>query len=319
MFRLRCIKLVFLSVAVVLLSGCISQVSTPNFARGGDVINVGLGGLKRNADGHLILASDLTVTITDSLSVVHSPQVLGVYRVYPDHTSSYSVGAQNPSHPQYGDLVPHDGGVWTTIRLSAPNNAPLPLATGPATLSIVSAKLTQTSKPNEGTYANFPLNILPGTGVASLSDSQNLAYQTDGYLSVKPSATAAVPLGGAQIEIIFDADVTASDPIELRMVPQHHDPNLSLIQSVTDNGNGTKTLLAILTNPNGFVELGSWTQGQSSLYDLEMAIVSDSGGVTNTPNAELGDVFTVTGNSYYIDLNGDVVPGITPVLSNEFF
>jgi hypothetical protein len=316
----RRLQLLILAASLLLLSGCISQVPTPGFARTGDVINVGLGGIKRNAGGQLITTADLVVTITDSDAVVHVPRIKGVYRVYPDHTSMYAVGAQFRGNPPFGDLYPHDGAVWMTLLLVDPGSSlPLPLATGPAVLSVSSAKLTQTAKNEDGQYDSFSLEILPGTGQQSQMDNQNLAYQTEGFLSLKPSAAPAVAVGGVQVEIVFDSSVTAADPIELRVVPMHHDPNSSLIQSVTDNGDSTKTLRAMLTNPNGYVPVGAWSQGQSTLFDLELAIVSHGGGVASTATADLPTVFTVTTNSYYCDLNGDVVPGITPVLSNEIF
>ena len=311
--------LVVLALFSLTLSGCISLVPTPSYARAGDVVNIGLGGVKRNASGQLVLTSDLTVTITDANSIVHTPQVVGTYRVFPDHTSQYAVGAQDRVGGSFFDLYPHDGALWVTLRLSDATNAPLPLATGDAFITISSAKLTQTAKENEGDYSNFPITILAGTGTPSLSDQQNQAYQTEGFLSIKPSVTPGVTVGGAQIEIIFDDTVTAGNPFELRVVTQTHDPNAGLIQSVTDNGDGTKTLKAILTNPNGYVPVASWAQGQSTLLDLDLAIVSSGGGVAATANADLPTKYTVTANSYYVDLNGDIVPGVVPVLSNDFF
>jgi len=318
-FNFRSMLLVVFITGASLISGCISLAPTPGFARAGDVINASLGGIKRNADGQLILTTDLTVTITDSNSITHTPKILGTYRAFPDHTSQYAVSAQDRSDTNFGDLYPHDGSIWVTIRLTDAGNVPLPLATGPATLSITSSKLTQTFKVNEGVYTSLPIEILPGTGTPSLTDSQNLAYQTEGFLSVEPSVVPTTTVGGVQIEIIFDASVTSSDPIELRVVPQHHDPNSGLIQSVTDNGDGTKTLRAFLTNPNGFVAVNSWSQGQSTLKDLSLAIVSKNGSVAYTPNANLSSVYTVTGNSFYVDLNGNVISGIVPQLSNQFF
>jgi len=137
---------------------------------------------------------------------------------------------------------------------------------------------------------------------------------------VRPSAPAAVTVGGAQFEIIFDASLSAGAPIEFSLVPQHHDPNAKLIQNVTDNGDGTKTLKAVLTNPAGFAAtLNDWSQGMSSLYDLDLAIVGENGSPAWVADSDIGNYFTVTANSFYIDVNGEVIPGIVPVISNEFF
>lgn len=308
-----------LTLAVLLcLAGCISLVSTPDFARPGDVVNVGLGGIKRNADGQLLEQDDVSVTITDSASVVHTPQVLGVYRAFPDYASQYSVQAQVGA-PTANDLYPHDGAVWVTIRLTDPLNFPLPMATGPAVLAVSAPKLTQTAHANDGVYSNFPIEILPGTGQPSQSDSQNLAYQPNGYLSIKPNATPTTTIGGAQIEVTFKRSYVPATPFDLRAVPLNHDPNLSLIQSIEENGDGTATLTAILTNPNGFTAVTSWTQGQSSYYDLGLALVSDGGGVAAVSNAQLPTSTDISITGYYIDLNGDTVPSLNPVLLNEFF
>jgi len=304
-------------VALVILSGCIGQVPTPGFARKGDVVNLNLGGIKRNANMQEINITDLTVTITDSDSQVYSPQLLGTYRAFPDHTSQYAVSAQNRADPNFGQLYPHDGALWLTIRLFDPQSGPLPLAVGPATISISSPKLVQTSFTYDGDYTNIPIEILPGTGTPSLADNQNQAYQTNTYLTVAPSTTTGVgTVGGMQVEIVYNDSVTSGDPYELRAVPLNHDPNISLIQSITDNGDGTKTLVAMLTNPNGFVDLPSWTQGQSTYFDLRLGLVS-SKGLTAFQNW-MTDFTLVTTNSFYVDINGNPIGAASPVLLKEF-
>ena len=145
------------------------------------------------------------------------------------------------------------------------------------------------------------------------------AYRSDYYISIKPSGAFATTVGGLQVELVIDENQAGTDAVERRLVPVHHDPNLNLVQSIVDNGDGTKTLTAVLTNPNGFVDLASWSQGQSTIYDLDLALVSYGSGLDAVPTASLGSYVTVTGaNSFYVDLNGDVIPGVSPVLSNEF-
>jgi hypothetical protein len=301
------------AAALFVLSGCISKVPTPSFARPGDVVNIGLGGIKRNTGMQLIGRDNLTVTITDANSVVHTPQILGTYRVFPDHTSIYAVEAQDRNHGDYGQLYPHDGAVWMTIRLFDPSTGNLPLAVGDATISVSSPDLIQTGHVDDGDYASFPIEILPGVGQVSITDNQNLAYQTNTYLTVRPSTTAGVSeIGGAQFEITFKSLITYDDAFEMRMVPLNHDPNLSLIQSIVDNGDGTKTLTAFLTNPNGFVPLASWSQGKSSFLDLHVGLVSTNGGAAFQ---NFINTMSMTTNSFYVDGNGDPIPGISPVFS----
>jgi hypothetical protein len=317
MTRFHQIVAVLLAITMLMLSGCISLVPTPNYARAGDVVNIGLGGLKRNANMQFVNPWEMTITLTDANTVEHTPQVVGVYRVFPDHTSSYSVTAQERNNTTFGDLYPHDGAVWVTVRLTDSGRVPLPLAVGPAFITVDSPQLTQTGKTNEGEYSSFPIEILPGTGQPSLTDQQNQAYQTDGYLTIKPSAPLVGAVGGVQLEIVFDASLTDNDPIDLSVVPLNHDPNLNLIQRVADNGDGTKTLTALLTNPRGFDDLTNYDQLESNHYDLYLGLISWNGEIAAITDESMDTYFTITENSYYADLNGDPIPGVAPVLTNE--
>ena len=87
-----------------ILSGCIGLQTVPRIARSGDVVNFTLGGFKRNIDAQALVKGDLTVTLTDSNSVVHNPEVLGIYRAFPDNASEYAVNVQDRNDMDYGDL-----------------------------------------------------------------------------------------------------------------------------------------------------------------------------------------------------------------------
>jgi hypothetical protein len=315
-------------MAAIVLSGCIGAAPTPDFAQPGGIVNVNLGGIKRNTGSQQILTTDLTVTITDSASQQYTPKVTGVFKAFPDHTSQYAVDVQDRGDPNAGALVPHDGAFWMTLALCSPANAVLPLAAGPATISISSPKLTQTTGIfggiSEGTYSSIPITIAATSyGVCQSflqSQQQNLAYQSVGYLTLQPSGPIGVTVGGAQIEIEFDCSLTSSDPIQMRLVPLNHNPNVNLIQSVTPNGScsGTGTLTAMITNVDGFApSLAAWSQGQGTEEDLQLALVSSGGGIAFVADAALPGSFTVTG--HYVDLNGFTIPGLTPDLSNEIF
>ena len=334
-----------LAAVLLLMTGCIGLKPLAEYARSGDTIHVNLGGLKRNAQGQVITRADLTVTLVDINGVSHNPPVVAVFRVFPDHTSVYAVQSQDPTDTFYGDLVPHDGALWASIRLvdrvtfEPLGNPVTGLPQGTALLNIDSGgKLTQTFKPNGvGIYTRIPLEILAGVTPqpnpwwSDLAKFQYLAYETHPHLTVKPSTAPATTVGGVQIEIIYSSTLTSVqqtvNPFELRLVPMHHDPNVGLIQSTTDNGDNTITLKAILTNPNGFVPSVSGAIGESGTYDLNLALVSNNGKVVLTPGSppfyditeiDIPTWFTITANSFYVDLNGDVIPGITPVLLNEY-
>jgi hypothetical protein len=309
----------------MILTGCIGLQTTPNFAQNGDVLSYPLGGLKRNADSQLISAADLTITLTDSASNQYTLPVLGIYRAYPDHTSEYAVNVQDRTSPDYSELYPNDALIWVSFTLRDANLVDvLPvLATGDANLSFASTKLTQTNS-NDGSYTNIPLKIVSGVNASAIAgaDLQFQAYRSYRYITIKPDATPVSDIGGAQIEIVYNNAFTSSGPFKPRAVPLNHNPNMSLIQSVTDNGNGTSTMRIFLTNPNGFVDVDDWQQGQSTFEDLALGITSASGILgfvaTNAAIAATGTMDIVSLNSYYVDLNGDTVAGVSPMLVNEF-
>ena len=63
-----------LALPALLVSGCSSAVPTPNYARPGDVVTIGLGGVKCNAAGQRVFKEDLTVTITDANGATYLPE-----------------------------------------------------------------------------------------------------------------------------------------------------------------------------------------------------------------------------------------------------
>jgi hypothetical protein len=327
-------------IATLFLTGCIGQSPEPRVARPGDIVNINLGGFKRNAGGQYISATSFqfpngSVTITDANSVVHTPDVLGVYRAFPDHTSMFAVQTQSRADANFGsaaEMVPHDGAVWLAIRLTAGIAAKLPLAAGNATISVSSTSqpLTQTSFANDGVHTAIPIYIMQPpagqeAGFFPVQKQPNYAYSTQGYLTLKPNGGFTEVVGGAQISVDFDCTLTQSDAFQLRLVPLHHNPNVNLIQNVTPSdpslcpGAGKQgTLTAIVTNPEGFAwDMTQWTQGQGTPKDLQFGIVSDSGSLLIQSNATLGVDFTWGG--YYIDMNGNTIAGVTPELSNELF
>ena len=330
-----------LAAALIVLSGCIALGPTPNVARNGDVINLNLGGIKRNTNVQLITADDLSVSIVDANSNgPYNLNVVGVFRAYPDHTSFYAVQSQNRSDANFGQvgtdpLYPHDGALWVAVQLASDAATPvnLNLAPGSATITVADASgnLQQTSRPGvDGNLTSLQVTIIddPGntysSGPPSIAEQQYFAYGTSKFLTLRPSAPSPVPVGGMQVEVVFDD--TYSNAVDIHAVPLNHDPYSSLIQSVADDpGDPSKRVLrVVLTNPNGFVPLAAWTQGQSTDLDLVLGVVNLGGTFSTIPTASLcpspptGPFCINAANSYYVDLNGDVIPGVTPTLINEF-
>lgn len=329
----RTLRLGGLVVSAFVVAGCIGQTPEPRVARPGDIVNINLGGFKRNAGGSFMWNDDFTVKITDALLQPHTPEILGVYRAFPDHTSQYAVQSQNRGDPNFGQpaqMLPHDGAVWLAIRLTSNLATPLPLEPGNATIEVSSPKLTQTSFAYDGSYTNIPIYIVdppPGQEAPAypLQNQPNYAYASQGYLTVKPNGTFTEVVGGVQISIDFDCTLTESDNFQLRLVPLHNNPNVNLIQGVTPSdhrqcpGPGKQgKLTAAVTNPVGFAyDMNQWTQGQGTPEDLQFALVSESGRVAFVQNALLDGSFTLSG--YYVDIDGNTIAGVMPVLSNEWF
>lgn len=299
------------------LTACISPQTSPSYVQSGDFVSVNLGGMKRNLGGQLLKRSEITATIKDANNNVYPLRKDRIYRVFPDHTSLYGTQmsmAPDPADPN--SLLPYDGAVYVSLVLSDANNTPLPLAPGPATITVSSSKLTQTAMFGEGSYASIAVEILPGTRTPTYEETQQYyAYAPVKYLSIKPTAgTPSRPIYGGQFELRYNAAAIPEGSYEPRLVPISHDPNINIIQTTKDNGDGTKSLLAYITNPNGFEALSAWSMGKSNVLDLNFAIISNS-----------SDTFTnwqtnfnlVAAASYFVDQNGDTISNVTPLLLLE--
>jgi hypothetical protein len=309
-------------ICAVGLSGCININPIPAYAKSDDFVHILLGGIKRNINGDTLAISDLTATITDADGVAHNVRIAQLYRSYPDYSSQLSVNNLDRSHAVYGHTLPYDGGWWVTLRLASPNTqqgpgSPLPLAVGFATISITSptGKLIQTNAdPYEGNYNNFNLEILEGVANTGIyDDKQYIAYAPSRSLTIKPDDLGATSfIGGVQIKIDYvTANLDAATAVPPMIVPISHDPNINVIQHTVDNQDGTKSIIMMVTNPNGFVPIESWVIGQSSLSDLSFLLVTDR--PTSYMNWET--TFTVDAvESYYIDASGDEIVGIEPEL-----
>jgi hypothetical protein len=332
------IKLGSLMVAAFFITGCIGKTPSPTVARNGGSVDLNLGGIKRNAGGQLITADDLTVTITDSLDVQHTPRILGLFRVFPDHTSQYAVEVQNRALGAVNALTPHDGALWLQLALCDPVDVSpnrLDMAAGAATISVTAPKLLQTydtfgfSAEQEGDYSDIPIIIAAENYFSCRGPSvqlQKAAYQAVPFLTLKPDSPipAGVTVGGAQIDIDFKCELTEGNGFQMSLVPQHSNPNVNLSQSapLVSECTGTwGTLKAVLTNINGIVardELATWTQGQGTEDDLHLALVA-SGGASAVLQSELdGPTPPYMVSGHYVDTNGDTIPNMTPMLVNEW-
>ncbi len=317
-------KLIILLAMAVVTTGCITTTVSPAFSKSGGQVQIGLGGIKRNTNGKTLTAADVTATITDSSNTTYDAKVVGLYRAYGDHTSLYARETLDRGHVFWGNLEPYEGMWWATVQLVAPGgNTPLPLATGTARIRINSADLINTGWQYEGDLQNFTVEILSGTSLPTNDETfQFSAYRHERVLIINPDTLAGVSvIGGFQVTLTFNTSaIGGATQVFPRVVPYSHDPNINVIQSTVDNGNGTQTLTAFVTNPQGFVpdstSGGAWVVGSSTFGDLQFAVVmSDLFGLADgwEVNYSLDPA-----ESYYIDGNGDVIPAVIPVLGRSF-
>ena len=299
------------------LTACISPSTSPSYVQSGDFVSVNLGGIKRNLGGQLLKRSDITATIKDANNNVYPLRKDRIYRVYPDHTSNYGASmSMSPDPADPSSLHPYDGAVYISLALSDASNTPLPLAPGPATISVSSSKLIQTGMVGEGSYASISVQILPGTRTPTYEETQQYyAYAPMTHLSIKPTAgTPSSPIYGGQFELRYNAAAVALGTYEPRLVPISHDPNITIIQTTKDNGDGTKSLLAYITNPNGFATLSAWSMGKSNVLDLNFAVISDNSDTFANWESNFDLVAAAT---YYVDQNGDKLTNVAPTLLLE--
>ena len=72
------------------LSGCVQFKPTPSYARAGDHIVLGLGGIERNSGGSTtIKRSDLTITLTDASSAQFDLEPRFIFKSYDCSFFSY--------------------------------------------------------------------------------------------------------------------------------------------------------------------------------------------------------------------------------------
>jgi hypothetical protein len=311
----------------VFLTGCVQMTPVPGYARSGDTLVLGLGGIQRNAAGNQVLVpDDLVITLTDSANVSYRLAAQQFFKTFPDYGSQLNfqtVGGTTRLAPQ--PLTPFDGGWFVSVQLAAGTSAIPNLATGPATISITSPTGKLVSNPsagvygttvptaiNEGNLLRIPLEILPGTTPINSPTSisygrQFRAFSTHGVTSfnIAPSTLAGLTeVGGMQVSLKYVAS-NYSNTIPPLVVPYSHNPAINLQQNVVDNGDGTNLLNIVLTAPKGFA--AEQTALKPSLRDLNLKVI-----YFGTAAIYAAPDFQVV-SSKLIDTSGNVIPGLTAV------
>ncbi len=319
--------MVMLLLASLLAVGCVNVQTLPSYARAGDVVSVGMAGIKLNTDGKITLtAQDITATITDASSTVHPVKVLKTFRAFPDHTSANLFGTldrDTVNNSVYATLQPFDGQWWVSVHLVDPgNDIPLPLAVGAATLQLSAPGVTDTWA-SDGDLNAIHVEIIGGIVNKASTDPDFYMYNAFAptqALTIQPdSLTGIAKIGGLQLKLDYDPGALVSGTARVpHLVPISHDPHINIIQKNVDNGDGTYALVAMITNPLGFVPdatyVSGWTIGASTFNDLNLAVLTEDADFSSyTTNYTIDMV-----NSFYIDANGNKLMTVNPVLGLNF-
>tara|TARA_R110002072_G_scaffold43340_19_gene121894 strand:+ start:228 stop:1214 length:987 start_codon:yes stop_codon:yes gene_type:complete len=321
--RINYTKVAAVCVALLWLGGCVQTKPTPGYARAGDHITVGLGGIIRNAGGEAVLKkSDLVITLTDANSQQFNLEPRFIFKSYIDYSAQMNTFTFDGTNQAVGltGMVPYDGGWMVVIPLTYPQqySSPLPLAVGPATISVSSPsnKLVNTADSVEGDLSSVPLEIIAGTSAQDVDFVRQFgAYNTTpNSFVVSPDTLAGITeVGGAFFAINYNDDTFFTNGLEPVVVPSNHNPYVQLNYNVVSNGDGTGTIFVTLLNPAGFKTLVTASPNSSFLADLSVRLNYFSGG---TPAAAKANFSVDTFNSYYIGMNGAVIPGVEPVLTH---
>ena len=311
----------FFLLGLVLLGGCVQTKTTPGYARAGDHVVIGLGGIERNAGGEPVLKpGDLTITLTDASATPYTLEPRLIFKSYPDYASrlnGYSFDGTNVFVGLSG-MIPYDGGWFVLAPLTLPGqyDQPLPLAVGPASIAVTSAKLTNTADNGEGDLAAVPIEIIAGTSPQDVDFVRQFISYTanpNQFVITPDNLNNITEVGGAYFVIDYNDDTFFKNGLEPQVLPSEHNPYVQLNYNVISNGNGTGSIRITLLNPAGFRTLATATANASLLSDLSVRIVYYSDGTPAQAKAN----FSLNGaQSYYIRTNGTLLGSMTPVMAH---
>lgn len=312
-------------LTLVWLSGCVQTKTTPGYARAGDYIVMGLGGVERNANGEAALKpSDLTITLTDANSVDHTLGARYVFKSYIDYSTWMNNAILDGSIGSFGltDMVAFDGGWFAVAPLTYPGlyDSPLPLAVGPATVAVSSPKLTNIANPLiEGNLNAIPIEIIAGVSPHDGDfQRQFLGYSDSGrnFVIAPDDLTGITEVGGAYLVINYNDDSFLNAAAEPMVVPSDHNPYVQLSYNHVPNNDGTGTLYVTLLNPAGFTTVAAASRNSSLLSHLAVKLMYFP--ASNDPEVVAAKAsFSVDPiNSYYIDMNGAILSGVAPVMTH---
>lgn len=328
-------KIVIFLAATLTLIGCASRQPISNYARSGDTVMVSLGGTNANALVSVLKKEKITVTLIDAANVIHPVKVRNVFRVYSDPTSAYSFSSISESlSPPEAAAPPHMGLWMAVIDLVDPNTGVAPaIAVGPGTLSVASPELMSWIDYfgvgltwSNGNLKSIPIEILPGSGSPNpMNFMQAISFAPLNALEPSPhiEVTAGVPAGfgtiiggGTFVFRYVTADFGAHAIQHPRVTTTAADQNVQLVSHYVDQADGTTLLTVMMANPYGFNPDNSRTGlvwGRSLLRSLRFDIMwRNPQKVIDDENWQSSINFV---SGQYVDLNGNPLPQVVPVLA----
>lgn len=318
------LKVPALLLVLLWLVGCVQTKPTPGYARAGDYIVIGLGGIERNANAEAVLKpDDLTITLTDANSVDHALQARYVFKSFPDYAANANTGIIDGGVALLSltDLSAFDGAWFAVVPLTLPGiyTSPLPLAVGQASVSVTSPKLTNIGNPIEGDLDAIPIEIIAGVSPNDNDFQRQFVAYIDGgknFLIEPSDLTGIDAVGGAFFEIEYNDDSFFVADTEPMVVPVNHNPYVQLNYNHVPNGDGTGTLYVTLLNAAGFTTESNATQNTSKLSDLSVKLVYFTPGGDPLAAQAKASFSVNTTNSYYIGTDGSILSGVSPVLTH---
>ncbi len=338
-------KLLLLGLVVTLFSGCSSMQSMSGYARTGDTITIALGGTEdSNALVEVLKKEDIVITITDSSQSTYPVMLRHLFRVYPDHSSTYIFNTKNTGGGNAIDAyAPPLLGQWiATVDLVDPvSTLSPPLIEGPATISVSSPTQMNPFKDypgwgwgwTNGNLASIAIDILPGTGspntlnyLGPMSHDPVADLEPLPQLIIAPSAVPSANIAGGSFKFIYNKDDFSGG---LMVVPSNHDPNVQLTSNITDLGDGTKQLDVILLNPKGFLNHDDRTGDYEEFYgpgfdtmaigkmsplrSVRFNIVFKDSAIANSETDWQNSIQMVSGS--YIDMQGYQISDVSPIMN----
>jgi hypothetical protein len=322
-----------LILASLITTGC-STVPLPKYAKRGDFVTIPIGGTKTVGNSNYLKMSDLSVTVTDKQGQVFPAVVSRLFRVYADPSSRYSLLSMDADSYLFTNNVTYaNEGQWMLqFVMPSTNTFGQTPAAGPAQITVTSTEVSPDPDPkkrlinldarplNEDLSA-LPFEILDGAGDNILSEVYGMQHLEIGpTILVTPDDASALlnNVGGAIYVYQYPTDsfLDGGLPYAVKTSPDQH---IQLATSRKDLGGNVTQLTAIVINPYGFYDDASWMPGKSYYDGLNVAFSWDRGAYAGSEivldSNWQSHVSLVPEKSYYIDLNGNIITTVTPVLS----